>query len=55
LKREAAKTHRSVSQQAIVLLEEMMQHFHPVKFPPPTQTLLSVDVSPTSARKSGAG
>jgi len=36
LKREAERNRRSMTQQAIVVLEERMRHFRPVKFPPPT-------------------
>jgi hypothetical protein len=38
LKREAERNRRSMTQQAIVVLEERMRHFHPVKFPPPVHT-----------------
>ncbi len=38
LKREAEKNRRSMTQQAIVLLEERMRRFRPVKFPAPTIT-----------------
>jgi len=38
LKREAERNRRSMTQQAIVVLEERMRHFRPVKFPPPVQT-----------------
>ena len=38
LKREAERNRRSMTQQAIVVLEERMRHFRPVKFPPPTRT-----------------
>ena len=45
LKREAERNRRSMTQQAIVVLEERMRHFRPVKFPPPvrTQTLLTAE------------
>ena len=38
LKREAEDNRRSMTQQAILILEERMRRFHPVKFPPPVQT-----------------
>jgi hypothetical protein len=38
LKREAERNRRSMTQQAIVIFEERMKRFHPVKFPPPLQT-----------------
>jgi hypothetical protein len=38
LKREAERNRRSMTQQAIVVLEERMRRFHPVRFPPPAQT-----------------
>ncbi|MDI6764950.1 MAG: hypothetical protein QME83_18255 [Thermodesulfobacteriota bacterium] len=38
LKREAERNRRSMTQQAIVIFEERMRHFHPVKFPAPVQT-----------------
>jgi hypothetical protein len=38
LKREAERNRRSMTQQAIVVLEERMRHFRPVRFPPPVQT-----------------
>jgi hypothetical protein len=38
LKREAEKNRRSMTQQAIVLFEERMRHFQPVRFPPPVRT-----------------
>jgi hypothetical protein len=38
LKREAERNRRSMTQQAIVVLEERMRRFRPVKFPPPVQT-----------------
>ena len=38
LKREAERIRRSMTQQAIVILEERMRRFHPVRFPPPAQT-----------------
>lgn len=45
LKREAERNRRSMTQQAIVVLEERMRHFRPVKFPPPvhTRTLLTAE------------
>jgi hypothetical protein len=43
LKREAERNRRSMTQQAIVIFEERMRRFQPVKFPPParTRTVLS--------------
>jgi hypothetical protein len=38
LKREAERNRRSMTQQAIVVLEEGMRRFHPVRFPPPVKT-----------------
>ncbi len=38
LKREAERNRRSMTQQAIVVLEERLRRFHPVRFPPPAQT-----------------
>ena len=38
LKAEAAKNRRSVAQQAIVVFEERMRRFQPLRFPPPTRT-----------------
>jgi hypothetical protein len=38
LKREAERNRRSMTQQAIVVLEERMRRFRPVRFPPPTET-----------------
>ena len=38
LKREAERNRRSMTQQAIVVLEESMRRFRPVRFPPPVQT-----------------
>jgi hypothetical protein len=38
LKREAERNRRSMTQQAIVILEEGMQRFRPVRFPAPVQT-----------------
>ena len=38
LKREAERNRRSMTQQAIVVFEERMRRFRPVKFPPPMQT-----------------
>lgn len=45
LKREAERNRRSMTQQAIVVLEERMRHFRPVKFPPSvrTRTLLTAE------------
>jgi len=43
LKREADRNRRSMTQQAIVVFEERMLRFQPVKFPSPlrTRTLLT--------------
>ena len=38
LKQEAERNRRSMTQQAILLLEERMRHYRPVKFPPPART-----------------
>ena len=38
LRREAEINRRSMTQQAIVILEERMRRFHPVRFPPPVRT-----------------
>ena len=38
LKLEAKRNRRSMIQQAIVVLEERMRRFRPVRFPPPVQT-----------------
>jgi hypothetical protein len=38
LKREAERNRRSMTQQAIVVFEERMRRFRPVRFPPPVQT-----------------
>ena len=45
LKREAERNRRSMTQQAIVVLEERMRRFRPVKFPPPipTRTILTAE------------
>jgi hypothetical protein len=45
LKREAERNRRSMTKQAIVVLEERMRRFQPVKFPPPvrTRTLLTAE------------
>jgi len=45
LKREAKKNRRSMTQQAIMVLEEGMRRFRPVKFPPPvkTRTILTAE------------
>ena len=45
LKREAERNRRSMTQQAIVILEERMHRFQPVKFPAPlrTRTLLTTE------------
>ena len=38
LKREAERNRRSMTQQAIVVFEERMRRFEPVRFPPPVRT-----------------
>ena len=38
LRREAERNRRSMTQQAIVVLEERMRRFRPVRFPPPVRT-----------------
>ena len=38
LKREAERNRRSMTQQAIVVFEERMGRFNPVRFPAPVQT-----------------
>jgi hypothetical protein len=38
LKREAERNRRSMTQQAIVVFEERMRRFHPVRFPAPVRT-----------------
>ncbi len=38
LKREAERNRRSMTQQAIVVLEERMRRFRAVRFPAPTRT-----------------
>jgi hypothetical protein len=45
LKREAKRNRRSMTQQAIVVLEERMHRFRALKFPPParTRTLLTAE------------
>ena len=45
LKREAERNRRSMTQQAIVVFEERMRRFQPVKFPAPlrTRTLLTTE------------
>jgi hypothetical protein len=45
LKREAERNRRSMTQQAIVILEERMRRFRRVRFPRPlkTKTLLTTD------------
>ena len=45
LKREAERNRRSMTQQAIVVFEERMRRFQPVKFPVPlrTRTLLTTE------------
>ncbi len=45
LKREAERNRRSMTQQAIVILEERMRCFQPLKFPSPlrTRTLLTAE------------
>ncbi len=45
LKREAERNRRSMTQQAIVIFEERMRRFQPMKFPSParTRTLLTAE------------
>ncbi len=45
LKREAERNRRSMTQQAIVVLEERMRRFRAVRFPPPakTRTILTAE------------
>jgi len=45
LKREAERNRRSMTQQAIVVFEERMRRFQPVRFPTPlrTRTLLTAE------------
>lgn len=45
LKREAERNRRSMTQQAIVVFEERMRRFQPVRFPTPlrTRTLLTTE------------
>ncbi len=45
LKREAERNRRSMTQQAIVILEERMRRFRAVRFPAParTRTILSAE------------
>jgi len=45
LKREAKRNRRSMTQQAIVVLEERMRRFRAVRFPPPvkTRTILTAE------------
>ena len=38
LRREAGRNRRSMTQQAIVILEERMRRFQPVRFPSPART-----------------
>ena len=38
LKAEAERNRRSMTQQAIIVFEERMRRFQPVRFPPPTRT-----------------
>ena len=38
LKREAARNRRSMMQQALVVFEERMRQFRPIRFPPPART-----------------
>ncbi len=38
LKREAKRNRRSMTQQAIFVLEERMRRFRPLRFPPSAQT-----------------
>ncbi len=45
LKREAERNRRSMTQRAIVVLEERMRRFRPVRFPSParTRTILTAE------------
>ena len=56
LKREAGKHRRSMTQEAIVLLEQRMRSFRPVRFPPParTRTLLSLKFMDEAKREGRA-
>ena len=38
LKKEAERNRRSMTQQAIVIFEERMRRFHPIRFSAPTRT-----------------
>ena len=53
LKREAERNRRSMTQQAIVVFEERMRRFRPVKFPPParTRTPLTVEFMDRAKRE----
>ncbi len=53
LKREAQRNRRSMTQQAIVLFEERMHRFRPVRFPSParTRTLLTAEFIDRGKRK----
>jgi hypothetical protein len=42
LKAEAERNRRSMTQQAIVVFEERMRRFQPVRFPPPVRTRTSL-------------
>ncbi len=46
LKREAERNRRSMTQQAIMVLEERMRRFRAVRFPPPvrTRTILTAEL-----------
>jgi len=53
LKREAQRNRRSMTQQAIVVIEERMRRFQPVRFPSPlrTRTLLTAEFVDQAKRK----
>lgn len=53
LKREAQRNRRSMTQQAIVVIEERMRRFQPVRFPSPlrTRTLLTAEFIDQAKRK----
>ena len=54
LKREAERNRRSMNQQAIVLLEEGMRRFRPMRFQPPvrTRTILTAEFIDRAKRES---
>jgi hypothetical protein len=53
LKREAQRNRRSMTQQAIVVIEERMRRFQPVRFPSPlrTRTPLTAEFIDQAKRK----